>query len=325
MATGMMIDGKWRKQSYQSDRSGNFQRNPTTFRDRITADGSSGFKAEANRYHLYVSYACPWAHRTLIVRKLKGLEDVISLSVVHPFMGDEGWTFSDFANTIPDSINHAKYLREVYAHADSSYTGRVTVPILWDKQTNTIVNNESREIIEMFDREFAALATKKISLYPEQLKDQINQTIDAIYNPINNGVYRAGFATSQEAYNEAVIELFENLDHWNHILGEQRFLCGNSFTAADVCMFTTLLRFDLVYYVHFKCNLRHIWEYENLWNYLKEIYQHSEIKETCKLDHIKRHYYQSHPHINPSGIVPLGPIIDFDAPHNRNQINSKAS
>ncbi len=317
MATGMMIEGQWCKEGYQKDSKGRFLRNPTTFRNWITADGSSGFKAESDRYYLYVSFACPWAHRTLIMRRLKGLEDAIGLSIVDPLMAEEGWEFSNYPGSIPDSVNGASYLRDIYAKADSKYTGRVTVPVLWDKQTNTIVNNESREIIRMFDREFEAFAQNKVNFCPEELQEEIDQTIDAIYNPINNGVYRAGFATTQEAYEEGVTQLFETLDYWEGVLGKQRYLCGEHITEADWCMFTTLLRFDPVYYVHFKCNIRHIWDYPNLWNYLKELYQYPGVKETCNLDHIKRHYYISHPHINPSGIVPKGPAINFEEPNNR--------
>jgi putative glutathione S-transferase len=312
MATGMMIDGKWTNEEYKQDQEGRFQRNPTTFRNQITADGTSGFPAVADRYHLYVSYACPWAHRTLIMRQLKGLTDAISISAVDPLMADNGWEFSDFPGTIPDTVNHTKYLREIYALADPNYTGRVTVPILWDKQTSKIVNNESREIIRMFDIEFAEIAKNDIDLYPQELQTKIDQAIDDIYNPINNGVYRAGFARSQSAYTEAVTELFTALDYWDNVLANQNYLCGDSLTEADICMFTTLFRFDAVYYVHFKCNLRHIWDYPNLWNYLKRIYQYSGVKDTCNLEHIKLHYYQSHPHINPSGIVPDGPLINFD-------------
>ena len=310
MATGMMIDGEWKNEGYEKDEKGRFQRNPTTFRDRITADGSTRFPPVANRYHLYVSYACPWAHRTLIMLQLKGLDDAISISVVDPYMGEDGWQFSDFRNAIPDTVNNTKYLREVYAKADSNYTGRVTVPILWDKETATIVNNESREIIRMFDTQFADIA-KDVDLYPKELREKIDEAIDEIYEPINNGVYKAGFAQSQSAYEEAVTELFAALDRWESVLDKQAYLCGDVLTEADICMFTTLYRFDAVYYVHFKCNVRHIWNYPNLWNYVKKIYQHPGVKETCNLEHIKLHYYQSHPHINPSGIVPSGPAIDF--------------
>lgn len=312
MATGMMIDGEWKNEGYEKDEKGRFQRNPTTFRNSITADGSSGLTAAADRYHLYVSYACPWAHRTLIMRELKGLTDAISISAVDPLMAEDGWEFSEFPGTIRDMVNNTKYLRDVYAIADANYTGRVTVPILWDKQTSTIVNNESREIIRMLDTEFADISTNEIDLYPEELQEKIDKAIDDIYNPINNGVYKAGFAKSQSAYEEAVQELFAALDYWSGILAKQKYLCGDRLTEADICMFTTLYRFDAVYYVHFKCNLRHIWDYPNLWNYLKRIYQHPGVKETCNLEHIKLHYYQSHPHINPSGIVPHGPLIDFE-------------
>ena len=312
MATGMMIEGKWKHEGYEKDEKGRFQRNPTTFRDRITADGSSGYPAVANRYHLYVAYACPWAHRTLIMRELKGLTDAISISVVDPYMGEDGWHFSDFPETIPDTINHTQYLREVYAIADSNYTGRVTVPILWDKETSSIVNNESREIIRMFDTELGEIAQNTIDLYPQQLQEKIDRAIDEIYEPINNGVYKAGFAKSQAAYEEAVKELFSALDYWENVLSKQEYLCGARLTEADICMFTTLFRFDAVYYVHFKCNLRHIWDYPNLWNYLKKIYQYPGVKETCNLEHIKLHYYQSHPDVNPSGIVPQGPLIEFE-------------
>ncbi len=318
MGTGMLVDGQWQTEAYQTDEKGGFKRNPTTFRDRVTADNSSGFKAEAHRYHLYVSYACPWAHRTLILRQLKGLEDAISLSVVDPYMGDKGWQFSEASGAIPDLLFNAEYLQEVYVKADSHYTGRVTVPILWDKQKNTIVNNESREIIRMFDHEFNAIAKHpEVDFCPQELKPQIEETMDAIYNPINNGVYRSGFAESQEAYDEAVTELFTQLDRWEKVLSQQRYLCGEVITEADWCMFTTLVRFDWVYYVHFKCNIRHIYEYPNLWNYLKDLYQQPGVKETCNFDHIKQHYYRSHPFINPSGIVPKGPEINFDEAHNR--------
>ncbi|NES00523.1 MAG: glutathione S-transferase family protein, partial [Symploca sp. SIO1B1] len=217
----------------------------------------------------------------------------------------------------PDTINGAQYLREIYVNADPQCTGRVTVPILWDKETGTIVNNESREIIRMFDMEFGAIATSNVSFYPDDLQEKIDQTIDAIYQPINNGVYRSGFATTQNAYDEAVRELFEALDHWEEVLSKQRYLCSDRVTEADWCMFTTLLRFDPVYYVHFKCNLQRIVDYPNLWNYLKDLYQQPGVKETCNLDHIKQHYYRSHPFINPTRIVPQGPVIDFDEPHNR--------
>jgi glutathionyl-hydroquinone reductase len=319
MASGIMVNGEWIAERADQDESGKFKERPTTFRDRITADGSSGFKAEAGRYHLYISLACPWAHRTLIVRNLKELAEAIGLSVVDPIMSDKGWVFSEGSGTIPDSVNHAEYLKDIYLKADPKYTGRITVPVLWDKQTETIVNNESREIIRMLDLEFADFAKSDIDLYPAALRAEIDAMLDAIYLPINRGVYRAGFATAQEAYEEAVTELFEALDLWESVLSSQRYLCGNQLTEADVCMFVTLLRFDLVYYGHFKCNLRRIVDYPNLWNYLKDIYQYSSIRETCNLDHIKRGYYTSMSEINPTRIVPKGPLIDFNEGHDRDR------
>jgi glutathionyl-hydroquinone reductase len=317
MALGMMVEGKWTTDWTERDEKGRFNRMPTRFRDRITADGSSGFQAAAGRYHLYVSLACPWAHRTLIMRKLKGLEDAIGVSIVDPILSDKGWMFSQASGTIPDTVNHTHYLQEIYLKADPRYTGRITVPVLWDQEKQTIVNNESREVIRMMDLEFNDVAKSDLDLYPHALRKTIDQTIDAIYMPINNGVYRSGFATSQAAYEEAVTELFENLDHWETVLNQQRYLCGNQLTEADICMFTTLLRFDSVYHGHFKCNLRRIVDYPNLWNYLKDLYQHPQFQETCNLDHIKRHYYMSQTQINPSRIVPKGPLIDFAQPHDR--------
>lgn len=322
MGLGVLQQGKWVSDRQQEDEKGRFVRPSTTFRHWITADGSSGFKAEADRYHLYVSLACPWAHRTLIMRALKGLTAAISVSVVDPVIGEHGWEFSDGPGCIPDSINQAQALWEIYVKVDPHYTGRVTVPILWDKHTHTIVNNESREIIRMLDTEFSAIAASDRDLYPTEQQSAIDQTMDAIYQPINNGVYRAGFATQQAAYDEAVTELFAALDHWEQVLDRQRYLCGNQLTEADICLFTTLLRFDPVYYVHFKCNLRRIVEYPNLWGYLRDIYQTSGVKETCNLDHIKQHYYRSHPKVNPTRIVPKGPIIDFESPHDRDRFGS---
>lgn len=321
MGLGKLIDGKWVAERNQEDSQGRFIRPSTTFRNQVTADGSSGFKAELGRYHLYISWACPWAHRTAIVRKLKGLENVIGLSVVAAVIDQNSWEFSDEPGAIPDTVNGTRYLWEIYLKAEPGYSGRVTVPVLWDKQTATIVNNESREIIRMFDTEFDSLAKTDVNFYPEELRTVVDKTIDAIYQPINNGVYRTGFATSQEAYEEGVTELFAALDDWEGVLGQQRYLCGAGITEADWCMFTTLLRFDSVYYGHFKCNLRRIVDYPNLWNYLKDLYQYSGVKETCNLDHIKRHYYKSHNNINPTRIVPKGPLINFDEPHDRNRFS----
>ncbi|MEQ9669486.1 glutathione S-transferase family protein [Coleofasciculus sp. G2-EDA-02] len=311
MATGMLVDGQWTKEPYQQDPQGRFLRNPTKFHNWVSADGSTGFKAESGRYHLYVSLACPWAHRTLIMRKLKGLEEAISLSIVDPFMDEDGWEFSDAPGCIPDTVHGARYLRQVYLKADPNCTGRVTVPVLWDKQKNTIANNESREIIRMFDTEFEAIAKSQVSFYPDHLQAEIDRAIDRIYQPINNGVYRAGFATTQTAYDEAVTELFEELDYWEAVLSQQPYLCGDRITEADWCMFTSLFRFDPVYYVHFKCNLRRISDYPHLGNYLKDLYEQPGVSDTCNLDQIKQHYYKSHPHINPTRIVPKGPVIDW--------------
>jgi glutathionyl-hydroquinone reductase len=315
--TGMMIEGKWITNGNAQNQSGEYYPKPTTFRNSVTADGLSGFKAEAGRYHLYVSVACPWAHRTLLMRELKGLNSVISVSIVDSVLGDQGWMFSDSPGATLDSVNHAQYLSEIYGKADPKYTGRVTVPVLWDRQRQTIVNNESLEIMRMFDVEFAEFATQEIDLYPCQLQIEIDQTVAAIASSINMGVYRAGFTTSQVAYEAAVRELFEQLDRWETVLGRQRYLCGDQLTEADICLFTTLYRFDSVYYSHFKCNLRRIVDYPNLWNYLKALYQRREFKVTCNLDSIKRGYYMSMTEINPNRIVPEGPILDFDEPHDR--------
>jgi putative glutathione S-transferase len=319
MALGMLVEGKWTTDWTERDGSGKFNRMPTKFRQWIRADGSTDFPAVAGRYHLYVSLACPWAHRTLILRRLKGLERAIGLSVVDPILSEKGWFFSEAPGAIPDSVYGVQFLQEIYLKAKPDYTGRVTVPVLWDRETQTIVNNESREIIRMLDTEFGAIAPTAPDLYPLDLRPLIDQTIDAIYMPINNGVYRSGFATTQAAYEEAVTELFQALDHWEGVLAQQRYVCGDRLTEADICLFTTLLRFDPVYHGHFKCNLRRLIDYPNLWNYLKDLYQYPGIKETCNLDHIKRHYYMSQTAINPNRIVPKGPLIDLDQPHNRDR------
>jgi putative glutathione S-transferase len=317
MTLGMLIEGKWVTDWTERDAQGRFNRMPTQFHNWITADGSSGFKAEEGRYHLYVALGCPWAHRTAIMWKLKGLEEVISLSIVHPVISENGWKFSDYPGCVPDPVNHTQYLKEIYLKAEPDYTGRVTVPVLWDKETGTIVNNESRQIIRMFDTEFTAFAKADVTFFPEDLQEAIEETIDGIYQPINNGVYRSGFAKSQAAYEEAVTELFQALDYWEKVLDGQRYLCDNRITEADWCMFTTLLRFDVAYYGLFKCNLRRLVDYPNLWNYLKDLYQQPGVKEVCNIDHIKRLYYVGLPQLNPTGIVPTGPLIDFDEPHNR--------
>jgi len=312
-----MVSGTWTNEWYSPDEEGRFVRGETRFRGRVTARGTSGFPAQVGRYHLYVSLACPWAHRTLIMRRWKQLEGAISLSIVDPFMGDDGWTFSDVHGAIPDSVNGATRLWEIYKKADPSYTGRVTVPVLWDKQTGTIVNNESREIVRMLDLEFDAIGDASVSYYPEALRAEIDRTIHAIYEPINNGVYRAGFAVRQKAYDEAVTELFAALSHWEGVLAERRYLCGDVLTEADVFLFTTLVRFDPVYHGHFKCNVRRIADYPHLYGYLRDLYQTHGVAETVDFDHIKQHYYRSHPTINPTRIVPKGPIVDLLSPHGR--------
>jgi len=313
----MLVEGEWKTERQQEDEEGRFVRPSTTFRSFVTADGSSGYKAEPDRYHLYISWACPWAHRTAILRKLKGLEEAISLSVLHPVMGEEGWAFSD---AYPDQLNDASYLSEIYTKADKEYTGRVTTPILWDKKEETIVNNESRDIMRMLDTEFEAFTKESANFYPEGLREEIDRTLDELYEPVNNGVYRAGFATEQDAYEEAVTELFEALDRWEGVLSGRRYLCGDRTTEADWAFFTTLVRFDPVYHYHFKCNLRRVVDYPNLWGYLKDLYQRPGVAETVDFDHIKRHYYVSHDSINPTGIVPKGPILNHDEPHERERL-----
>jgi putative glutathione S-transferase len=313
----MLVEGEWRTDGLPLDREGRFVRSRTTFRGRVTADGSSEFPVEAGRYHLYVSWACPWAHRTAILRKLKGLEEAVSLSSVEPFMGEDGWAFSNGSGAFPDPLHGAGYLREVYTMADPGYTGRVTTPVLWDKEERTIVNNESREIMKMLDTEFEGLATRDESFYPEDLRGEVEATLDALYEPVNNGVYRAGFAGKQAAYEEAVTELFEALDRFEDVLSRRRYLCGDRVTEADWAFFTTLVRFDPVYHGHFKCNVRRIVDFPNLWGYLRELYQYPGVAETVDIGHIKEHYYRSHESINPTRIVPKGPIIDFTAAHDR--------
>lgn len=315
---GILQEGKWIKETQFANKEGKFVRQNTTFREHITDTGK--FQAESDRYHLYVSYACPWATRVIIMRHLKGLEDVISMSVVSPHMGDNGWEFGNFTDATEDQINNKKYMWEIYVKSKPDCSGRATVPILWDKKEEKIVNNESKEIMRMLDTKFQEFALNKTSYYPEGLEADIDHVIEEIYEPINNGVYKAGFATSQEQYEKAFKELFGNLDTWEIILSKQRYLCGNSITEADICMFTTLYRFDPVYYVHFKCNLKRITDYPNLWNYLKDLYQTPGFKESCNLTHIKEHYYWSHPFINPHRIVPIGPDINYDEPHNRKNL-----
>lgn len=318
---GKLIEGVWVSEGYASDPRGHFVRDETKFHNTVLADGSNGYRAEPGRYHLYVSLACPWAHRTLLGRRLKGLEQVISVSIVHPHMGEQGWTFQPYPGALPDTVNHAQYLHEIYMKAKPDYTGRVTVPVLWDIREETIVCNDSRMILRMLSREFGAFARSEIDLCPPPLEADIDRAIDALYGPVNNGVYRAGFATSQEAYEESARELFAALDSYERLLAGRRYLTGARFTEADICLFTTLLRFDLVYHYHFKCNLRRIADYPVLSAYLRDIYQLPGVAELCNFDHIKRHYFTSHPHLNPSGIVPIGPEQDLSAPPKREAVD----
>jgi putative glutathione S-transferase len=317
---GKLIDGQWSTDWYKSDDKGHFVRDETKFRHTLSADGSSGFRAEPGRYHLYVSLACPWAHRTLVVRALKQLQSAISISIVHPHMGDNGWEFAEFPGAIGDSLHGARYLYEVYTRAKADYSGRVTVPVLWDKQTGAIVCNESRLILRMLSREFEQFAGAHIDLCPAELEPAIDAEIDALYAPVNNGVYRAGFAVKQAAYEDAVRELFATLDGYEARLERQRFLLGAQLTEADICFFTTLLRFDPVYHYHFKCNLRRLSDYPALFGYLRDMYQTPGVAETCNLEHIKHHYFTSHPNVNPTRIVPVGPLLDLDAKHDREQL-----
>lgn len=318
---GLLIDGVWHDKWYDTESTGGrFVRQASQFRNWITADGKplsekndkKCFKAEKGRYHLYVSYACPWAHRTLIFRAIKGLQEMISVSVVNWLMLENGWTFESGEGVISDEVNNVKYLYEIYTLADSNYSGRVTVPILWDKKTNTIVNNESSEIIRIFNSAFDSLGALEGDYYPESLRDEIDEINDRVYHKVNNGVYKAGFATTQKAYEEAFNELFATLDWLEERLSTQKYLLGDVLTEADWRLFTTLLRFDAVYVGHFKCNLRRIVDYPNLWRYLRDLYQIPGISETVNFQHIKGHYYQSHRTINPTGIVPAGPQIEFD-------------
>tara|TARA_Y100001970_G_scaffold293332_1_gene439466 strand:- start:28788 stop:29723 length:936 start_codon:yes stop_codon:yes gene_type:complete len=309
---GYLKDGIW-VEGLESDKSkdGAFKRKETVFRNWITRDGHSGFKAELNRYHLYVSLACPWAHRTLIFREIKGLSSFISLSVVHWHMGINGWTFDAGDYVVPDNINEARYLYQVYTKSNSNYSGRVTVPVLWDIKENTIVSNESSEIIRMFNSEFDDLGALPGDYYPKRLRKSIDSINERIYTDVNNGVYKCGFATSQEAYEEALIPLFNTLDWIEDRLGSSTYLVGEDLTEADWRLFTTLIRFDHVYVGHFKCNLKNISDYPNLSKYLSNLYNMPGISSTINIDHIKKHYYLSHNTINPNGIVPKGPIFNF--------------
>jgi putative glutathione S-transferase len=318
----MLVDGEWRTDAYEATtEDGSFDRQESSFRAWVRDDPDARFQPEAGRYHLYVSLACPWAHRTLLARTLNGLEDAISVDVVDPYRADDGWQFTpDKDGCTPDTVNGSDYLREVYQAADPEMTGRVTVPVLWDTAEQTIVNNESKEILRMLDTAFDGVATRDVDLYPEGYQDEVDRIIEAIYEPINNGVYRAGFADSQGAYDTAVTELFDALAHWDSVLADQRYLAGDRLTEADICMFTTLVRFDEVYHTHFMCNHRLIREYDNLWPYLRELYQLPGVAETVDMSHITEHYYTTHPDVSPKRIVPMGPDPAFEAPHDRDRL-----
>lgn len=321
---GLLINGKWHDKWYDTSESGgHFVRVDAAFRHWVTPDASSNFPAQAGRYILYTSLACPWAHRTLIFRKLKKLENVIDIAIVDPLMGDKGWQFSDGPGCIPDTVNGLDYLHQLYTQEKADYTGRVTVPVLFDKLTRRIVSNESAEIIEMLNSAFDAFGDASVNFFPPELRVKMDALDAVIYDNINNGVYKAGFATGRVAYEASFDALFATLDQLEARLLHRRFLHGERITASDWRLFTTLVRFDAVYYSHFKCNLRRVVDYPNLYAYLRELYQFPGIAETVNMDHIKTHYYASHPTINPSRIVPKGPLLDFEAPPNREHVGDQ--
>ena len=327
---GLLIDGEWHDTWYETKSTGGkFQRQQSTYRNWVTADGSpgpsgeGGFPAESGRYHLYVSYACPWAHRTLIFRKLKALEEHIGVSVVHPLMKGDGWTFAtDFDGATGDAVSGKRFLREIYQAAEPRATTRVTVPVLWDKRRQTIVSNESSEIIRMLNGGFDGITGNRLDFYPEPLRAEIDRINDAVYENVNNGVYKAGFATTQEAYDDAVTALFDELGRLDERLSRQRYLAGDRITEADWRLFTTLVRFDPVYVGHFKCNVRRLVDYPALWPYARELYQVPGVAGTVRFDHIKFHYHASHETVNPHGIVPRGPLVDFMVPHGRERLKA---
>ena len=309
---GLLVNGEWKDQWYDTSKTGGkFVRSKSQFENQIINDENAEFKPESNRYHLYISHACPWAHRALIFRKLKKLEEHISISVVHPLMLDKGWTFQEGGDVIPDSILGSKYMHQIYTTAQKDYTGRVTVPVLWDKKKKTIVNNESSQIIRIFNSAFNNLTGNDDDYYPENIRDQIDEINDDIYHNINNGVYKTGFATTKEAYEETFDALFKSLDNIERILTLTHFLVGNNITEADWRLFTTLIRFDAVYFGHFKCNKKRISDYPKIYKYLQNLFDIKGIKETIFMNHIKTHYYASHIMINPTGIVPKGPDLFF--------------
>jgi putative glutathione S-transferase len=320
---GLLVNGVWQEHEPDITKDGHFERRETAFRDWITPDGrpgptgQDGFRAVSGRYHLYVSLACPWAHRTLVMRALKGLQAIVPVSVTHWLMAEQGWTFAAGEGVVADPLYNTRYVHELYAKADESYSGRATVPILWDHHTQTIVNNESADIIRMLGSAFDQVGAKPGDYYPKPLRADIDAISQLIYDTLNNGVYKAGFATTQSAYEAAVAPLFKTLDQLEDRLSRARFLCGDQLTEADIKLFTTLVRFDSVYHGHFKCNIRRIVDYRHLWAYTRDIYQIPGIAETVDFGHIKRHYYMSHRRINPTGIVPAGPALDFEQPAER--------
>ncbi|MFC3095482.1 glutathione S-transferase family protein [Alteromonas sediminis] len=318
---GLLVEGQWQDVWYDTEgNEGKFKRQESKFRETISTQSGAKYAPESGRYHLYVSLACPWAHRTLIFRKLKGLEPHISVSVVNPDMLDKGWTFAPYPGATEDHLFNFDYMHQVYTKAQADITTRVTVPVLWDKKTQTIVNNESSEIIRIFNTAFNTLTGNTDDYYPDALANEIDELNERIYHDVNNGVYKSGFATTQAAYEEAVIPLFETLDWLEARLSSRRYLTGNTVTEADWRLFTTLVRFDPVYVGHFKCNLKSIKDYPNLYGYLRDLYQVEGVAETVNMDHIKRHYYFSHDMINPTRVVPKGPLQDLNAPHERDTI-----
>lgn len=314
---GKLIDGEW----VAAPERGHDNQGFDAWIGRTDAHGDSNYPAESGRYHLYISRACPWAHRAALTRRLKGLEDVISIDIVDPVRRDDGWEFTPTKDSCtPDSVNGSEYLREVYTRADPTYTGRVTVPVLFDTERNTIVNNESADIARILDGAFDAYATRDITLYPNRKREEIDAIIDQIHEDVNAGVYKAGFADTRGEYERAVRELFDALEQWDSVLGERRFLAGDTLTLADVFLFPTLYRFDAVYHTHFKCNVQRLVDFENLWPYAREIYQLPGVQATCNMDHVKAHYYRSHEDLNPTGFVPVGPMNDWSAPHERTRL-----
>ncbi len=318
---GLLVDGKWQDKWYDTSKNGGkFERQASKFRDKVSNEDGSTFPAESGRYHLYVSLACPWAHRALIFRKLKGLEEHIDVSVVHPEMLDQGWEFKGYPGSTGDKLYNFDYAHQIYTKAEPEITTRVTVPILWDKRTETIVNNESAEIIRIFNSGFNSLTNNEDDYYPNAQREEIDAINNMVYHDINNGVYKAGFATTQEAYEEAVTALFCALDRVEERLSKQRYLVGSKITEADWRLFTTLIRFDAVYHGHFKCNKKQIADYPNIYGYMKELYQVPGVAETVNFDHIKRHYYYSHTMINPTQVIPVGPEQDLMSPHGRDKM-----